>query len=62
MRLAQDKLGTNSPDITLEKYQMLYDIYKRELKELLPQLTYEMFTGQVSDIIGRTQVFNLYRG
>lgn len=62
MRLAQDKLGTNSPDITLEKYQVLYDIYKRELKELLPQLTYEMFTGQVSDIIGRTQVFNLYRG
>jgi len=62
MRLAQDKLGTNSPDVTMEKYRDLYQIYKQELKDLLPQITYEMVTGTVDSMTGRTAVFNLYRG
>jgi hypothetical protein len=61
MRLAQDKIGSNSPDVALEKYRDLYEMYRRELKELVPQITYEMFTNDIDSIIGRTQVFNLYR-
>lgn len=61
MRLAQDKIGTNQPDTAIEKYKDLYSLYRAELKDLYPQLTYEMVTGNVSSITGRTAVFNLYR-
>jgi len=62
MRLAQDKIGTNSADIAIEKYRDLYDMYRTELKELRNQITYEMVTDTVNSIIARTNVFNLYRG
>jgi hypothetical protein len=62
MRLAQDKIGTVSTDVSMEKYQNLYEMYKAELRELTPQITYEMVTGNVNSIIARTAVFNLYRG
>lgn len=62
MRLAQDKIGTNQPDITMEKYQMLYEMYQKELKILYSQLTYEMFTGNVDSMIGRTASYGFYRG
>jgi hypothetical protein len=64
MRLAQDKLGTNSPDITMEKYQALYEMYRNELKDLYKQLTYEIFTGDVDSIISRTcsSTCGFYRG
>ena len=62
MRLAQDKIGTNSPDIALEKYRTQFDMYKTELRELFPQITSQMFTGDVDSIISRTSVYNLYRG
>ena len=61
MRLAQDKIGTNQPDTAIEKYKDLYMMYKDELKDLYPQITYEMVTGDVETITGRTAVFNLYR-
>lgn len=61
-RLAQDKLGTNQPDIALEKYQRLFEIYTEELKQLYPQLTYEMFTGTVQTQTGRTSSNGFYRG
>ena len=62
MRLAQDKIGTVSMDVAMEKYRDLYDLYKTELRELKPQITYEMVTNTVNSIIARTSVFNLYRG
>lgn len=61
-RLSQDKLGTNQPDIALEKYQRLFEIYTEELKQLYPQLTYEMFTGTVKTQTGRTSSNGFYRG
>lgn len=63
MRLAQDKIGTNQQDIQLEKYRDLYAMYKEELKELYPQITYEMLTGNVDSIIARTATMGgFYRG
>ncbi len=61
-RLAQDKIGTNQPDVTLEKYKDMYELYSAEVKELFPQLTYQMFTGTVQNIIGRTSSNGFYRG
>lgn len=61
-RLAQDKIGTNQPDVTLEKYKDMYELYSTEVKELFPQLTYQMFTGTVKNIIGRTSSNGFYRG
>lgn len=61
-RLAQDKIGTNQPDVTLEKYKDMYELYSTEVKELFPQLTYQMFTGTVKSIIGRTSSNGFYRG
>jgi len=61
-RLAQDKIGTNQPDVTLEKYKDMYELYSTEVKELFPQLTYQMFTGTVQNIIGRTSSNGFYRG
>jgi hypothetical protein len=62
-RLAQDKIGTNQPDISLEKYKEMFLLYSQELKELFPQLTSQMFTGDVGSIIDRTStVGNFYRG
>jgi hypothetical protein len=62
MRLAQDKIGTNQPDSQVEKYRELYAMYSDELKYVYTQLTYEMFTGTVSSITGRTSSSGLYRG
>ena len=62
MRLAQDKIGTNSPDVALEKYRDQYEMYKAELRDIFPQITYQMYTGTVESIIGRTATYNLYRG
>jgi hypothetical protein len=62
MRLAQDKIGTCDDDVTLERYQVSYDMYKAEMKDLYPQLTYQMFTGNVTSIISRTSSCRLYRG
>lgn len=61
-RLSQDKLGTNSTDVSLEKYQRSFEIYSEELKQLYPQLTYEMFTGTVQTQTGRTSSNGFYRG
>ena len=61
MRLAQDKIGTNQPDTAIEKYKDLYAMYRQELKDLYPQITYEMITGDVETITGRTVVYNVYR-
>lgn len=61
-RLSQDKLGTNSTDVSLEKYQRSFEIYSDELKQLYPQLTYEMFTGTVQTQTGRTSSNGFYRG
>ena len=62
MRLAQDKIGTVTQDVAMEKYRDLYDLYKAELRDLKPQITYEMMTGSVNSMLGRTAVYNLYRG
>jgi hypothetical protein len=62
MRLAQDKIGTVSADVAVEKYRDQYEMYKTELRELINQITYEMVTGTVDSIIARSNVYNLYRG
>lgn len=63
MRLAQDKMGTNNVELAAEKYGVLYDMYKAELKDLYPQITYEMLTGTVDSIVSRTSSFGgFYRG
>lgn len=62
MRLAQDKIGTVSVDVAVEKYRDLYEMYKAELRELVTQITYEMVTGTVNSIIARSAVHGLYRG
>lgn len=63
MRLAQDKIGTNQPDIQLEKYRDLYAMYKEEQEKLYSQITYEMVTGNVNSIIARTAAMGgFYRG
>lgn len=62
-RLSQDKIGTNQSDISIEKYRDMFDMYSQELKDLYPQLTYQMFTGEVNSIIARTStVGGFYRG
>lgn len=61
MRIAQDKIGTNQPDTAIEKYKDLYALYKSEQSDLFPQLTYEMFTGNVNNIISRTASYSFYR-
>ncbi len=61
-RLCQDKIGTASSDVQVDKYRDLYDLYSKELASLKPQLTYQMYTGTVNKITDRTQVYNLYRG
>ena len=62
MRLAQDKRGTASQDVALDKYRDQQEMYEAELKRIYPQLTYEMFTGTVNSQIGRTATNEFYRG
>ncbi len=62
MRIARDSLGTNSVDTEREMYRDQYEMYQKELDKLAPQITYEVITGNVENMIGRTAVFNLYRG
>jgi len=62
MRLAQDKIGTVSQDVAVEKYRDQYEMYKTELRGLSSQITYEMVTGTVNSIIARSSVHGLYRG
>jgi len=64
MRLCQDKAGSNNSDISdNEKYLNLYTMYKREVESLRPQLSYEMFTGQINELRDRaTNSGQLYRG
>lgn len=61
MRICQDSLGTNSVDTDREKYKDNLEMYQKELDQLKPLITYEMLTGNVQSMIGRTAVFNLYR-
>jgi HPt (histidine-containing phosphotransfer) domain-containing protein len=62
MRLAQDKLGTNLPDVSLDKYDRLYQMYKKEIDDLKSQITREMITNNIDEIIDRTTVMGgLYR-
>lgn len=54
LRVTQDKIGTNNPEISdQDKYLSLYEVYRRELESLRPQLSYEMFTGQIDEIRDR---------
>lgn len=63
MRIAQDKIGKNDPSVTgMEKYMAQYDIYKKELEDLRPYITYEMMTGNVTQIVDRVRTVSLYRG
>lgn len=64
MRLCQDKAGSNNVDITEnEKYLNLYAMYAREVERLRPQLSVEMFTGNVNSIAERAIVSGtLFRG
>lgn len=62
LRLSQDKIGTNTPDVTLEKYVKLYDLYTQELNDLSKQITKQMVTNDIDEIIDRVGgSFLLYR-
>lgn len=61
MRVAQDRLGTNQTDVSIEKYQALYDMYKAEYKELSQQITTEMVTGNVDAMVERVSSTQIYR-
>lgn len=64
MRLCQDKSGTNNVEqIDLEKYLTLYNVYRKEVEALRPQISIEMFSGAVDEI--RDRALNsgtLFRG
>ena len=64
MRLCQDKAGTNNVDqIDLEKYLTLYNVYRKEVEALRPQISEEMFTGPVDEIRDRAMNSGvLFRG
>lgn len=64
MRLCQDKAGSNNVDIAEnEKYLNLYTMYRREVESLRPQLSAEMFLGDISSIAERATVSGtLYHG
>lgn len=53
LRLSQDKIGTNTPDIALEKYTKLYELYQEELDRLNKQITKQMITNDVDEIVDR---------
>ena len=60
MRLCQDKMGSNSPEIDImEKYLVQYNVYRKELGALKGEITREMFTGAVDEISDRA-VFSGY--
>ena len=63
-RLCQDKSGTNNVDVAdNEKYYNLYDMYRKEVESLRPQLSAEMYTGCINEIRDRATVSGtLYRG
>lgn len=55
MRICQDKMGTNNIDLPeLEKYKMKYDMYKKEKDNLYDYITYEMLTGDITELRERT--------
>jgi len=57
MRLCQDKAGSNNSEVSdNEKYLNLYTMYRREVESLRPQLSYEMFIGNISAIRDRSTV------
>lgn len=63
-RLCQDKTGANNVDLPdIEKYYIKYKMYDKDVKELKPQITREMFEGYVDEIKDRARVSGtLYRG
>jgi hypothetical protein len=61
MRVAQDRIGTNSPDVSVEKYAALYEMYTAEYKDLAQQITYEMMTGNVCSMVDRVSSVQTYR-
>jgi hypothetical protein len=61
MRVAQDRIGTNSPDVSIEKYAALYEMYTAEYKDLAQQITYEMMTDNVCSMVDRVSSVQTYR-
>lgn len=63
MKIALDKMWTNSPDANYEKYSDINNQYSDKVKETFKELTYDMFTGNVDSIISRTgsSVSGFYR-
>jgi len=53
LRLSQDKIGTNTPDIAIEKYTRLYEVYQGEIDRLNKQITKQMITNSVDEILDR---------
>jgi len=54
MRLCQDKIGTNNPDVPeIEKYMVLYGVYMKEYERLKSEISVEMLTGNVNEIRDR---------
>ena len=55
MRLCQDCMGKNNIDLPeLEKYKIKYDMYEKERGKILEQITYEMLTGEITEMRERT--------
>jgi len=63
-RIAQDKMGTNNVELAeIEKYSVKYEVYSREEDRLRQQLSYEMITGNITQIRDRTIVSGtVFRG
>lgn len=54
MRLCQDKIGTNNPEMSdMEKYVVLYNMYKKEYSDIKNEISVEMITGEVNEIRDR---------
>jgi hypothetical protein len=64
MRLCQDKMGTNNIDLPeLEKYNIKYQMYRKELAQLKDLITYEMITGNINALRDRAvQTGIIFRG
>lgn len=62
--IARDRIGTNNVDVAVatEKYYIKYELYNKLANDHRSALTYEMFTGQVSERSQRAvtsgQLFN----
>ena len=56
-RLCQDKMGTNNVALDeLEKYTMLFGIYKKEYEGLRTEITSQMVTGNVNEMRDRATI------